>query len=383
MSFAAVVALVSAYEAVRDRRRGDEGGVPPGPVVTSIWFFIGIVGSTVIASLAVAPFAAFHFHKSQQYAVIANLIAVPACNLIVMPAALATYIAMPFGLEWAPLWLMGKGIDLMTWAALQVAALPGAVGRIPAFSDTAFGLMVFGGLWLCLWRTKWRFVGLFLIALGIALAPVRERPVALVGREGHLVAVRQSDGRLAALTSRRAKFELTRWLEHDGDSRDPRQATDRRAYRCDPIGCTTRIAGTLVAISKRPASLTDDCTRAGLLVMSHPKPGTCQPQGLVIDYWALRRKGTHAIYLSADGRPRVRTVAAERGSRPWTSTSSDLKRRHSRQVKAHQRRTSRSRQKTAPGDRLRAFTAPQALRKVLPDVLRPEIEADESEFWPD
>ena len=79
--------------------------------MTGLLFFGGIVLTTLIASAAVAPFAAYYFHKSQQYAVLANLIAIPICNILVMPAALATLIAMPFGLEAVPLWLMGHGID--------------------------------------------------------------------------------------------------------------------------------------------------------------------------------------------------------------------------------------------------------------------------------
>jgi competence protein ComEC len=87
------------------------------------FFFAGIVLSTLIANAAVAPFAAYHFHKSQQYAVISNLIALPVCNVIVMPAAL---IAWPFGLEAPPLWVMGWGIEAMVWVAHRVAEIPGA-----------------------------------------------------------------------------------------------------------------------------------------------------------------------------------------------------------------------------------------------------------------
>ena len=87
-------------------------------------FFAGIVLSTLIASAAVAPFAAYHFHKSQQYAVLANLIALPLCNVLVMPAALAALIAMPLGLEALPLWVMGWGIEAMVWVARRVADTP-------------------------------------------------------------------------------------------------------------------------------------------------------------------------------------------------------------------------------------------------------------------
>ena len=91
-------------------KRSDGAATPeaePHPVMRVLLFFGGIIFSTLIASAAVAPFAAYHFHQSQQYAVLANLIAIPICNIIVMPAALAALVVMPFGLEWLPLYRWG------------------------------------------------------------------------------------------------------------------------------------------------------------------------------------------------------------------------------------------------------------------------------------
>ena len=89
---------------------------------------------------------------------IANLIAIPLCNLVVMPAALATLIAMPLGLEALPLWVMGWGIDAMLWTAERVASLPGAVLHVPAIPTLAFRADDRRRLWLALWQTRWRFV---------------------------------------------------------------------------------------------------------------------------------------------------------------------------------------------------------------------------------
>ena len=169
MSFAAVLALVSVYEALRQRRAWE--ALMQHASSRLVLFFAGIVLSTLIASAAVAPFAAYHFHKSQQYAVIANLIALPVCNIVVMPAALAALVAMPFGLEALPLWVMGRGIEAMVWVAHRVAEVPGAVLRVPAMPSAAFVLMIAGGLWLMLWQTRWRLAGIALIAVGAALAP--------------------------------------------------------------------------------------------------------------------------------------------------------------------------------------------------------------------
>ena len=142
MSFAAVTALIASHEIVsRLLGRGSQ----PHPVLSIVKFFGEIIASTLIASAAVAPFAAYNFHQSQQYAVLANMIAIPICNIIVMPAALVAFVLMPFGLEILDLKPMGWGIEAMTWCANAVGSLPGAVGHIREIPAIAFELMLAGG----------------------------------------------------------------------------------------------------------------------------------------------------------------------------------------------------------------------------------------------
>lgn len=187
MSFAAVGALVAAFEAIkaRDRRR-DRGR--RNPFVRVLLFFGGIVLSTLVASAAVAPFAAFHFHQTQQFALLSNLVAVPICNLVVMPSALLTLLAMPFGAEYVPLWVMGQGIDAMTACAAFVGALPGAVGRVPAVPASAFALVIAGAMWVVLWRRRARLAGFPLILAGVTLIGAGpQRPDILISQDGKLV----------------------------------------------------------------------------------------------------------------------------------------------------------------------------------------------------
>ncbi|HEX2843014.1 ComEC/Rec2 family competence protein [Hyphomicrobium sp.] len=321
MSFAAVVSLIAAYETVRKRAEEQEHD---GWFRRVAFFLGGIVLSTVIASCAVAPIGAYHFHRSQQYALLANLIAVPICNLIVMPAALFTLVLMPFGFEALPLAVMALGIDVMSDTARWVAALPGAVIHIPDISDVSFALMIAGGLWLTIWQTQWRALGLVAIGLGVLVAGGGERPDILVGRGGEMVAVRGPDGRLAATGSRSGNFELTRWLQHDGDGRAPRDVIRARVFRCDGVGCTAQVQGLRVAVARHPAAVTEDCKKADLLIAQPRLPFSCVAPLAVINRGAIRRDGTHAIYLSKEaGEERARvaridTVASRRGDRPWT-----------------------------------------------------------------
>lgn len=365
MSFAAVVALVAAFEALSARRQLAPDRLPPGGMLRGLLFFGAIVLTTLIASIAVAPFGAYHFHTSQQYAIIANLIAIPICNILVMPAALATLVLMPIGLETVGLWVMGIGIDIMSWCAYRVAALPGAVARMPAIPTTAFLAMVAGGLWLCIWRGQWRLLGFGLIAAGVGLAPGMQRPDVLVGHEGSVLAARMPDGRLGAVAGRGGDFELGRWLEHDGDGRSAKDVTGRNAgFRCDNAGCTVSVKGTLVALVRHPSALGDDCARAGLLVLTMPRPPSCVPQGPAIDLFDLRDNGTHAIYLQ-DAGVRIVSVSEVRGDRPWTRRSA----RRAGMVAALAANVART-------SRLGMFAPPYDLSD-LDRRHRPEIEDDE------
>ena len=362
MSFAAVVALVAVYEFIRDRT-DEQRGAPTRhrhSLLTGLLFFGGIILTTLVASAAVAPFSAYHFHQSQQYAILANLIAIPICNILVMPAALASLMAMPFGLEAIPLWVMAKGIEGMVWCAYAVAALPGAVGVIPAFSSTAFALMIFGGLWLCLWRGRWRLLGVGSIAAGLALAPFMPRPDVLVGNDARLVAVRGPDGRLSAIAGSGSRYELERWLERDGDARNARQAGAADAFRCDAAGCTAIVKERRVSYARHPAALADDCGKADILVITFPKPVGCEPRGPTIDFFTARDEGTHAIEIAGKD-IRVVTVAAMRGDRPWARRPAD--------------RRARAAARAQSATRLRAFASPFGLAGT--ERMRAEYEDDD------
>ena len=131
--------------------------------------------------------------------------------------------------------------------------------------------------------------------------------------------MREDDGRLSAVGAARASFELARWLEHDGDERSAKEAGNAAGFLCDAVGCRARVKGLTVAVAQRPAAFADDCRRASILVASIVSPQSCSAPKAVVDFFAARREGTHALYIEDDGRIRVETVAQARGQRPWSS----------------------------------------------------------------
>jgi competence protein ComEC len=146
LSFAAVTALVAAYEYWRDRESVQDRG----------WFYIvwsyvaGAAMTTVIASLATLPFTAFHFNQITMQGIVANMIATPLSGFWIMPWMIVALFLMPFGLAKWPVLAMGYGCDWLLKIAYWVADWPGAIIYVPRVSMMALGLFVFAGLWLCL-----------------------------------------------------------------------------------------------------------------------------------------------------------------------------------------------------------------------------------------
>ena len=330
MSYAAVTGLISVYELIRLRtEQGPRAHRQTGPIASGVSHLTGSITSTVIASVAVAPFGIYHFHNTQLMAMLANLVALPLCDLYVMPLALATLIALPFGLEQWPLMAAGWGIDGMTYIARVVAALPVSVVRIPAIPAVSFLLMIVGGLWVLLWSRPWRLLGLLPIALGLFWSPGRSQPGMIVSRDGTTVAVRGADGRLSAVAVRGGLFELARWLEADGDPRKAQDVAAAKGFSCDALGCVTRSGAREIAILSSAAALRDHCGTASVIVLRFLAPRGCQGSArqpepsramIVIDPAASRAQNGYVLFFYP-GYVEVQTVEAARGNRPWTRAS--------------------------------------------------------------
>src|SRR5690606_3108408 len=180
-----------------------------------------LAATSLIATLATAPYAVYHFNRVADYGLVANMIAVPMTGFWVMPWAVIAFLLMPFGLERFGLVPMGWGIDGIVTVAETVAAWPGAVMLIPAIPTIALGLITLGGLWLCLWQRPWRLYGLAGVAAGVIAAALLTRPPdLLVSGDGRLIAVSDAGGRLLLSSRRAARFEGEIWLRRAGQA-DP------------------------------------------------------------------------------------------------------------------------------------------------------------------
>ena len=334
MSFAAVTALIACYEVISARRRFGEysdRSVPPWLRKAGV-YLAGVALTTLIAGLATAPFAVFHFNRFADYGLAANLLAVPVTALWVMPLAVVAFLLMPFGFEALALAPMGWGVDVIIAVAETVSSWSGAVTLVPAMPVAALVMISFGGLWLALWQRKWRMFGVGGIAVGILLAALNQPPDILIDGQGRLLAVRGADGKVSVSNLRRARFERGIWLRRFGEEEAripwPKTGTssDKR-LTCDLDGCLYKTRGKTVALAFREGALAEDCWAADLVVAVIPVRQACPAPGGVIDRFDLWRDGAAAIWLKdsdlKEGNVkegwgiRIETVNGVRGRRPW------------------------------------------------------------------
>ncbi len=320
LSFAAVVALVAGYEALRGRlsrwRRHNGQRLWRRPVL----YVAGIALTTLIAGAATGIFAIHHFNRMALYGLAANMAAVPITALWIMPWGLASMLLMPFGLEGLALLPMGWGIDLVLAVANSVSGWPGAVALVPAMPTVGLIAIALGGLWLCLWQRPWRLAGLAGLLVGLISIGWTPPPDILVTGDGKLIAARAASGSYMLSSGRSGRFAADGWLRRAGE-RDrvpwPREgiSADGR-LRCDAVGCLYRVTGHRVALVRNERALAEDCWRADHVISLEPVRIACPVPGHVIDRFDLWRNGGHAVWLGADG-VRVESVNQTRGARPW------------------------------------------------------------------
>ena len=233
MSFAAVVALVAVFERRGGRRRSPARGID------RLWRYLAVISLiTLVANVATGPFAAYNFNRFAVYGLAANLIAVPLTALWIMPWGVACLSLMPFGLEALALAPMGWGIELLISVARTVAAWPGAVQHLPVMPDAGLAAAALGGLWLCLWRGRWRWAGAPVFALALLSPVLSPSPDLMIDGKGKLFAVRTAMGDLALSSRRSARFTGDIWLRRDGQpDAAPWPGEDSGRLRCDSAGC--------------------------------------------------------------------------------------------------------------------------------------------------
>ena len=221
MSFAATVALVAGFEMLSDRRRNNPAprlGARSGAAVASrrlVLFVAGMALTSLLGGLGTTPFALYHFQRMAPLSILANVAAMPLTDFLIMPFALLSVLAMPFGIEALPLAVVHWGIDGMLGVSSTVSRWSGQSGGAAMPSVTALLVFVAGFVWLALWRERWRLLGLATRILGPALALCRARPSILGGSAGQPLEEPGEKGSYRVDARKQARCVSDSWLRSD------------------------------------------------------------------------------------------------------------------------------------------------------------------------
>lgn len=321
LSFAAVTAIIALHEEPRIA-----SWFAPREESRLRWLgrrLASLLLTGLVVEAALSPISLYHFHKAGLYGSLANIIAIPLTTFVVMPLEALALLLDPIGLGWVFWAPVSAALQFLLAMAHLVANAPGAVAALPAMPDAAFGLIVIGGIWVALWRTGMRFIGIVPIIAGVGWVLLTPAPDILITADGRHVALRVGDDQLALLRDRAGNYTRAMLAENSGIDGEPLVLAALPIARCSRDLCLAervvngrrwRLLATRSPYMVAAADLISACQRADIVISDRRLPRGCTPRWLKLDRPALARTGGIAITLATG---RVRTVNQPGDRHPW------------------------------------------------------------------
>lgn len=347
MSFAATAALVGGFAAWSDYRAGGGAKGPPPqrslPWLAARWMWAALAGAcltTIMAGSATTLYAAWHFQRVSPLSLFTNLAVMPIVSVVVMPFAVFSALAMPFGADWPFLHVMGKGLEAMIAISNWLSARSpiDAVGLIPPQSVLCVTVAL---IIATMATTRLRLAALPFALAGLLTLGDARLPHVLILEDARLVAMPIGAGELAVNRTRPNAFALDNWrraldaetvilpeklkgkdldyLHEDAASLPP-----GTPFLCaNELGlCVARHpSGAIVAHATDVVAARAACAFATLVVIDDATaPDPCGDEIVaVLNKRDLARSGSAAVHFSVRSAIRAPEIefAVEAEYRPW------------------------------------------------------------------
>ena len=299
MSFAAVTALIVTYQLSL------KYNPLPRPTYGSahtlwqkpLYYIVGIWLTSLVATLATAPYTLYHFHQVSYLGPLGNMMAIPIFSFLVMPLAVICLCAMPLGLEALPLKLLSSAIDLLLQAAHWTASFKPAMLTTGEITITSLVFFTLAGLTAIFLTGKGRWASLALLTIAVFMAKPTLKPDLYISAKGDLMALRGKDNKLHAPTGQQGRYVLMRLLKADGDHRHAKAARKTSFVKCDESACSGTVKGLKVTLLRHIKALEEECAQADILIYKHIIHRPCQHPKLILSKSELQRGGAQAIYI--------------------------------------------------------------------------------------
>ncbi len=304
MSFSAVLALVASYQINANKLFK----------IKIMKYFVSIMISSVIASLATVPYTIYNFNYFSISGIITNLVAIPIVTLIIIPLGIIYVLLIPLGIEWIIAPFIEHPIDSILYITNAIASLQYLVIPIRTFPASSIIIITFGLLWLCLWERNWRFFGIFFIVLGICFSTAYKPPDILINADN--VAAKESDNLLYSLTRKNRNFVVKTWAKQNGQNQilnHTKYSNPDKRLKCNDYGCIYNKGNNkLVLLAYKKEDILENCDKVDLIIqLSEFDYSACNTK--IIKHADLETYGTHSVWLT-NRYVKINTV---RSNRPW------------------------------------------------------------------
>uniref|UniRef100_UPI002FCBDFDE ComEC/Rec2 family competence protein n=1 Tax=Devosia sp. TaxID=1871048 RepID=UPI002FCBDFDE len=275
---------------------------------TTIW---ATAVTSFIAGTATLLFSAYHFQQTAPLGVVGNVLVLPVVSMIIMPFAVLSVLAMPFGIEGPFVAVMGWGIDRMVAGAELVAGWSEGWTGNPLLTGVALIVGLLALAWFASINSWWRLAGPAVALPLILLVGLDDRPDLLVADTTQAVVLRTEAG-MGLVSGQPGSFAVDVWGEHYQET----IAAGVPGSRCDGLGCIAETPRFSVAVIRNAAAFAEDCGWHELIIARIRVPTSCVG-GQVIDAGALAAGGVHWLrWNEGAARFEVRT-AIPNLTRPW------------------------------------------------------------------
>ena len=322
LSFAAVTAIIALHEHPRIKALvmlRDE------PLIRRLGRFIFSLFLTgLVVEVVLMPIALYHFHKAGLYGALANIVAIPLTTFVIMPLEALALLLDSIGLGAPVWWLCEQALSSLIALAHFVSSRPGAVTMLPSMPVLAFGLVILAGLWICLWRERWRYLGLIPAIVGALLIITNRAPDIYITGDGRHVGIRNDQGELAMLRTSGGDFIRDMIRENAGVEGKSQALEDWPNAECNSDACLVTIDNEgrkwLVMATRSShyisaLALSAACRRADIVVSDRWLPESCEPRWIRADRDLLSRVGGMTIDLEQQ---KISTSLERTGRHDWT-----------------------------------------------------------------
>lgn len=309
LSFAATAALVMVYERIsRGRPRGSRAGKPKVLRPKLVIYFLGVAASSLVAQLAIAPLALYHFQSISVLGATANLLAIPIMAFIVMPSALLGSLLMPVGADFV-FWPMEQGLNAILSIADYTGRLPASSISAPPINPVFLPIVLIGFFVASIFREKlWLVIALASVAVAMFTLFQQPADILLAGARPTIGYV-GSDKTFFYNGSSRSSFRADAWRQYWGLESTTKPIKPNRTCANETcvidLDIKTHKTERLV-VTEDIETLRHACSGGHLVVSTFRYKPFCKGEKLFISKEDLVRFGPAGLWIEENSTPIVK-----------------------------------------------------------------------------